>query len=152
VNSPVPIQAALESNCHILTEKPGCVRLEDFERLAKTATARKRHLMLALCNRNSPVARKAKELIDTGKIGKLFGATIYLIADQTRLTRPEYHRLWRAIKAKAGGGILIWLGIHYLDLTEYICGARVREVCGFYGNVGGQPIDTEDTAALALKF
>ena len=152
VNSPKPIELALESNCHVLTEKPACVRLEDFERIAKTASGKHRHLMLALCNRNSPIARKAKELVETGAIGKVFGANIHLIADQTRLKKPEYHRLWRASKARAGGGILIWLGIHYLDLAEYICGNRAREICAFYGNVGGQPLDTEDAAAVAIKF
>jgi predicted dehydrogenase len=151
-NSPPPIEAALAAGCHVLSEKPACIRLEDFERLARLAAERKRQLMLALCNRNSPTARKARELIQSGAIGKLYGANIYLVADQGRLTKPEYHRLWRAIKAKAGGGILIWLGIHYLDLAEYMTGARVREVCGFYGNVGGQPIDTEDAAVVSLRF
>ena len=59
VNSPQPIEVALESSCHVLTEKPACVRLEDFERIARVAADQKRHLMLALCNRNSPIARKA---------------------------------------------------------------------------------------------
>ena len=51
-----------------------------------------------------------------------------------------------------GGGHLIWLGIHWLDLAQLISGDRVREVCGFSRNVGGQPIEVEDAAVLALQF
>jgi predicted dehydrogenase len=151
-NSPGPIDAALDSGCHVLSEKPGCVRLEDFEKLAAKASQKDRHLMLALCNRKSPTALQARALVQAGKIGKLYGTNIHLIADHTRLTRPEYQRLWRAIKGRAGGGILIWLGIHYLDLAEYISESQVRQVCGFYGNVGGQPLDTEDAAVVGMTF
>jgi predicted dehydrogenase len=77
---------------------------------------------------------------------------MHLIADQTRLTRPGYHKQWFAQKGRAGGGHLIWLGIHWLDLAMYISGSSVREVAGFTANVGGQPIDVEDSAAAALRF
>ena len=56
------------------------------------------------------------------------------------------------LKAKAGGGYLIWLGIHWIDLVEHISGDRIREVCGFARNVGGQPIEVEDAAVLAVMF
>jgi UDP-N-acetyl-2-amino-2-deoxyglucuronate dehydrogenase len=40
----------------------------------------------------------------------------------------------------------------WLDLAMYITGLRVEAVCGFAGNVGGQPIDVEDAAVLSLRF
>jgi len=49
-------------------------------------------------------------------------------------------------------GQLIWVGIHWLDLVLHITGLRVKQVAGFAGVVGGQPIDIEDSAALALRF
>ena len=33
--SPPAIDAALEANCHVLSEKPGCVRVEDFAPLVR---------------------------------------------------------------------------------------------------------------------
>ncbi len=47
---------------------------------------------------------------------------------------------------------LTWLGIHWLDLAMYVTGSRITHVAGFSGNVGGQPIDTEDSAAISLRF
>ena len=75
-----------------------------------------------------------------------------LVADQTRLTRESYRKQWYAQKKRAGGGHLIWLGIHWLDLVQHVTGSSISEAVGFTANVGGQPIDVEDSAAAILKF
>ncbi|MBK5294143.1 MAG: Gfo/Idh/MocA family oxidoreductase [Acidobacteriia bacterium] len=150
--APPAIDAALNAGCHVMAEKPACVRAEDFARLAAKANARKLHLMLALANRVDPVMLEARRLVQSGAIGKIYGMEMHTIADQTRLTAKAYHETWTAKKSRAGGGHLIWLGIHWLDLAVYITGSRITQVAGFTGNVGGQPIDTEDSAAIALKF
>jgi len=149
---PSAIRIALEGNCHVLAEKHPCVRIEDFEPLVRTAESKQRHLILAFANRFSPLVKKAKELVQSGLLGKLFGTDVYLIADQTRLKNPEYQQSWRALKDKAGGGHLVALGIHYLDLVQFITNDKVRQVCGFSQNVGGQPIEVEDAAVAALQF
>jgi predicted dehydrogenase len=95
---------------------------------------------------------EARRLIAEGRIGKLYGLEMHLIADQTRLTQPAYHQSWYAQQARAGGGHLIWLGIHWLDLAMLLTGARIAQVSGFRGVVGGQPLDVEDSAALAFRF
>ena len=53
-------------------------------------------------------------------IARIDGVEAHLIADQTRLTRPAYHESWYAKKARDGGGHLIWLGIHWLDLARFL--------------------------------
>ena len=152
VHAPPAIDAALEAGCHVLAEKPACVRAEDFGKLVTKAKQKDRLLVLALANRLNPEVRTARWLIESGKIGKIYGMEVHLIADQRRLTRPAYHETWRAQKARGGGGHLIWLGIHWLDLAMYVTGSRITEVTGFSGVVGGQPLDTEDSAAIAMKF
>ena len=152
VNTPPIIDTALRAGCHVLAEKPPCARLEDFEPLAALARDRKRHLMVALANRMLPPAAKARELVDSGYLGKLYGASLHLVADQTRLKNPAYRQSWPASRKRAGGGKLIYHGIHYLDLIQYVAHDRVRRVSGFTGNVGGQPIEVEDAAVLALEF
>jgi len=150
--APPVIDAALDAGCHVMAEKPACVRAEDFAPLAKKANAKKQHLMLAFANRVDPVMRHARGLIREGVIGKMYGMEMHLIADQTRLKNPSYQKSWIAQKSRAGGGHLIWLGIHWLDLAVYIGGSEIVDIGGFTGNVGGQPLDTEDSAAMVLKF
>lgn len=150
--APPVIDAALDAGCHVFAEKPSCVRAEDFAPLVAKADRQHRHLMLALANRLNPEIVAARRIIETGKIGKLYGLDMHLIADQTRLTRASYHSQWFAQKERAGGGHLIWLGIHWLDLAMQLTGASIRNVAGFTANVGGQPIDIEDSATAALQF
>ncbi|MFN7922257.1 MAG: Gfo/Idh/MocA family oxidoreductase [Bryobacteraceae bacterium] len=150
--APPVIGAALDAGCHVMAEKPACVRVADFRPLAAKAKAKHRNLMLALANRVDPVMIEARRIVQSGEIGKIYGMELHTIADQTRLTSPAYHKSWTAQKARSGGGHLIWLGIHWLDLAMYISGSRITQVGGFTGNVGGQPIDTEDSASISFRF
>ena len=150
--APTAIEAALKAGCHVLAEKPACVRIEDFAYLTELAERKQRHLMLALANRLNPEVRQARRLIQEGKIGRIYGLEMHLIADQTRLTRPAYHESWYAHKERAGGGHLIWLGIHWIDLAMFLTGSRITDVSGFCTVVGDQPLDVEDSAALTFRF
>ena len=152
VLSPPAIDLALENGCHVFAEKPACVRASDFEKLVQKAEAKHLHLMLALANRITPANQEARRLVRDGRLGKLYGIELHLIADQTRLKNPNYGKNWFASKARAGGGHLIWLGIHWLDLAMYVTGASATDVAGFSGIVGGQPLEVEDSNALALRF
>lgn len=150
--APEAIGAALDAGCHVLAEKPACVRVADFKALVEKAKAKELHLMLALTNRLNPESRKAQELLTSGAIGDLYGMEIRMVKDQRRLRSSSYQQRWYADKERAGGGHLTWLGIHWLDLAMHVTDASVTHVAGFYGNVGGQPIDTEDSAVLSLRF
>jgi UDP-N-acetyl-2-amino-2-deoxyglucuronate dehydrogenase len=150
--APPAIRTALVAGCHVLAEKPACTKLADFEALVRQAGETKRALVLALANRVDPVIQEMRRIVQSGEIGKPYGIDLQIVADQTRLINPAYHKTWIAQKARAGGGHLIWLGIHWLDLAIYVSGSRIREVAAFTANVGGQPIDTEDSAVVALRF
>ena len=151
-HAPGPIEAALRAGCHVVADHPACVRLEDFERMEALASSRGRQLMMAFATRLLPPARKARELVAAGRLGRLYSADLYTIADQTRLKSPAYQRSWYAFRSKEGGGHLIRLGLHYIDVLQYISGERISAVSGFYRNVGGQPIDIEDAAAVTLEL
>ncbi len=152
VLAPPAIDAALDQGCHVLAEKPACVRASDFEPLVRKAEGKHLHLMLAFANRLKAEAREAQRLVREGRLGKLYGMEIHLVADQTRLKNESYRKSWMGQQARAGGGHLTWLGIHWLDLALFITGAEVEAVAGFSGNVGGQPMDVEDSNAAALRF
>jgi predicted dehydrogenase len=150
--APPAIDQALEAGCHVFAEKPACVRTEDFEKLVRKAQQKHRHLMLALANRLHAPVQEARRLLQKNVLGRVYAVQLHLVADQTRLTREAYRKSWQCQKKRAGGGHLIWLGIHWLDLALYITGLRVQQVAGFAGVVGGQPIDVEDSAAVSIAF
>jgi len=150
--SPPAIRLALEGGCNVLSEKPGCVRAEQFAELVELARSKKLMLVLSLPSRVSPRALRAREIVQQGLLGKLYAATVLTVKDQARLKRPDYQKMWFSFKDKAGGGHLIWLGIHDMDKLFFITGDRVEKVTAFCRNVGGQPVKIEDAEALALQF
>ncbi len=152
VNAPSAIRAALEAGSHVLTEKPSCTRLVQFEALAKLADKRKRHLMLAMATRSGAALKKARQLIASGEIGKPYSVSMVWIADQTRLTSKAYHTSWLSDPKRAGGGKLIYHGIHYLDIIQQLLNDPIQEINGFTQNVGGQPIRVEDSAVVSFRF
>jgi predicted dehydrogenase len=150
--APPGIDAALEAGCHVIAEKPSCVRAADMEKLVQKAQIKHRHLMLAMPNRLHAPVVEARRLVRDGKLGKVYGVEVHLIADQTRLSDAGYRKQWFCSKARAGGGALAWLGILWLDTAIHIIADRVKEVAGLAGRVGGQPVDIEDAAVLSLRF
>jgi len=151
-HAPAAIRAALEAGSHVLTEKPGCTKLEQFEELALLAQKKRRHLMLAMATRSGSALKKARQLIAAGAIGKPYSTSMVWIADQTRLTTKTYHQSWLADPGRAGGGKLIYHGIHYLDVIQYLLNDPIREITGFTQNVGSQPIRVEDSAVVSFRF
>ncbi len=149
---PQTINLALEQGCHVFAEKPACLSVQQFEPLVQKAESKHLHLSLALANRTNPEIQFAKSLIKAGTLGKIYGVEMTLLADQTRLANSAYHQSWYAHKDRAGGGFLSWLGIHWIDLSMYLTGSSISDVAGFTALVGGQPIEVEDSAALAFRY
>lgn len=150
---PAAITTALEGGAHVVVEKPACVDLASFETCARLAVRQKRQLMLAMATRLDPAAIEARRIVERGWLGsKIHGAQMHWVADQTRLKNPAYHGSWKSSKALGGGGKLIFHGIHYIDLLHYLTGDRVERVSGFTANVGGQPIEVEDAAAISMRL
>ena len=150
--APPVIEAALESGSHVFAEKPGCVTRQQFEKLATLAESKHLHLMLAFANRANPESLVARKMIQQGRIGKVYSIDMHIVADQMRLTNPNYHGTWYADKTRAGGGHLIWLGIHWLDLAMFLTDTAIVGASGAIANVGGQPMSAEDSAVATLHF
>jgi predicted dehydrogenase len=150
-DAPAMTAPVLEAGIPVLAEKPSCVTLDGFARLADLSERNRVPLMLALCNRLGPWAQDARRIVQAGGIGRLYAARTLALADQTRIWQ-ERTRDWSFSKAAAGGGHLIWLGIHWLDLVLYLAGEPVVEVQALAGNVGGGPIDVEDVATMNFRL
>lgn len=150
--APPVVAAALNQGSHVFAEKPACVSLPEFEELAQVSESKHLHLMLAFANRVNPESLAARRMIRLGIIGNVYSVDMHIVADQTRLTRPAYHQTWYADKTRAGGGHLIWLGIHWLDLAMYLTDTVITETTGAITNIGGQPISAEDSAVATLRF
>ena len=108
--------AAARKPCYV--EKPMARNHAECVRMIEAFRAAGVPLFVAYYRRSLPRFVKAKQLIDEGRIGRVTG----LVYRHTRLFRPFQGDEWRLDPAVAGGGLLLDLGSHALDLFDFLLG------------------------------
>ncbi|MCB0116068.1 MAG: Gfo/Idh/MocA family oxidoreductase, partial [Caldilineaceae bacterium] len=66
-----------------------------------------------------------------------------------RFRNPQH---WLFDSAKSGGGMLSWLGCHYLDIMRFVTGDEIVSVSAEIATRSGEDIDVEDVATLIVRF
>lgn len=102
----------LERGIHVLIEKPMATLADDCQRMIDAASAADLRLAVGHMYRFNPAYRWMKSLADSGTLGPIRG--IELRCGAPFAWPLKSLGLWR--KEMAGGGVLIDLGIHFLDL------------------------------------
>jgi predicted dehydrogenase len=108
----------LAAGCHVLCEKPLAINATQAERIVAAARHSDKILMVAFNRRYIPNAIVLKQLIDEGVLGPIY----YAKAGWTRRSGIPGLGGWFTTRALAGGGPLIDLGVHMLDLALYMMG------------------------------
>ncbi len=136
---------AARAKKHILLEKPIAMNLGQAEEIISICRENKVKLTLGYMMRYHSYHQKIKKMIDEKKLGKL-------IMGRAQLTcwYPLMKGSWRQEPTLGGGGSLIDMGSHCIDLLEMFMG-KVVEVSSYTGNLV-QDYPVEDTALVLLKF
>src|SRR5262249_18465377 len=87
---------------------------------------------------------KAKELIDTGRLGKVTGCRYRL----TRVFSPDPKQVWRIDPEQSGGGLFLDIGSHALDLLDHLLGEFI-EAGGSASTCGATKV--EDNVAVHFR-
>ncbi|MCG7310998.1 Gfo/Idh/MocA family protein [Brachybacterium sp. ACRRE] len=109
--------AAVRAGKHVLVEKPLARTLEEAERIQEAAAGSDRVLQVGFVRRHAPNCQVLKSFIDAGDLGEIYYAKASCIR---RAGNPGG---WFADKGIAGGGPLLDIGIHVLDLCWYLMGS-----------------------------
>ncbi|MBA3767243.1 MAG: Gfo/Idh/MocA family oxidoreductase, partial [Acidobacteria bacterium] len=117
--------AALEAGKHVLCEKPLSNSVEGCRRMLDAARRTGKTLATGFNQRYFPAIQFVKRTLDSGLIGEL--DHIRAFAGHTGLS--EFKAPWMYDKKVMGGGALMDIGIHIIDLTAYLLGG-VEEVFG----------------------
>jgi len=154
----------LKAGKHVLTEKPLAPNAREGQKMVDAAKAAGKTLMIQFNNRYRPEAQLLKKYVDGGELGDLYFARCGWIR---RNGIPGWGG-WFTSKEMAGGGPLIDLAVHMLDLTMWLMGNPEPEVCmaSTYSVFGPQmealgpwgtpntkgKFDVEDMAVGMIKF
>jgi predicted dehydrogenase len=111
--------AALEAGCHVMIEKPLAHTLASAKAIAAAAARRPRQLvMLDLFARFGAAARTAKRWLDSGRCGRLYHASTYWCRTRGIPTWSP----WKLERRHSGGGPVLDLGVHRIDLALWLLG------------------------------
>lgn len=149
--------AALTRGLHVLCEKPMAMNAREARRMLDAAEKAERNLMINFSYRFSTMSRALKHQVDSGVVGDIyFGRTVW----HRRRGMPGFGG-WFGSKELAGGGPLIDLGVHRLDLALWLMGYPdpVMVVGSEYDMIAGplarrqrRRFTVEDLACGLVKF
>ncbi len=138
--------AAAKAKKDILIEKPVGLTVEEAEEIAAFCEAEGVKLGVGFMMRFHAYHQKMKEIVQSGKIGEI-------VSCRAQLTcwYPEMENCWRQDIKLSGGGAMMDMGVHCVDLIRYITGKEVVEVAGLAGNQVFN-YSVEDAGAVIFKL
>jgi len=139
----------LAAGKHLLAEKPAGLTSVEILDLQRAAARAGLVASVLYTRRAHPCMVAARDLVASGALGDLLTAECRFLTTQVKFRQPDS---WLFRRSQAGGGILLWLGCHCLDLLQYVSGEEITEVGALLATRSGEKIDVDDTVALALRF
>lgn len=160
LHAPVTI-AALKAGCHVFCEKPPALSVEELTEMKRVAEEKNRLLSFNFHHRFSPEVEVLKKYIDNDEFGDIYSSRIHALR---RRGIPG----WGSFTDKnvQGGGPLIDIGIHMLDVCLYLMGYPTPETVlgvthskigskkgvGLMGPWDPEKFSVEDLAVAMIRF
>jgi predicted dehydrogenase len=116
--------AALEAGKDIYCEKPLALNLEQAGEMHRKANASNSTVQLAFCFRFIPAIIRAKKLIEDGFLGDVINFRAQYF--HSSYLDPDKPMSWRLSREASGGGALVDLGAHVIDLMLSLLGPFSR--------------------------
>ncbi|HHU61201.1 MAG TPA: Gfo/Idh/MocA family oxidoreductase [Natronincola sp.] len=107
---------AAEAGKHILCEKPMAMNVKEAEKMAEVIRHNNVIFMMGFMNRFRVESKIIKEMVERGELGEIYYA-------KTGIVRRRGTPIgWYTDPSKSGGGPVIDIGVHAIDLTWYLMG------------------------------
>lgn len=137
---------AAESGKHVLCEKPMAMNIDECRRMIDACESNGRHLQLCFLFRFHSCFQKIRRMVADGQLGEIVEA---------RMPTLKWYEIdassWRRVPEQSGGGVIIDIGAHTVDLMRFIIGSEVSKVSAFSSNrIHGYAV--EDTGIVMLEF
>ncbi|MGM0841332.1 MAG: Gfo/Idh/MocA family protein [Bacillota bacterium] len=150
LHAPISIDA-LNAGKHVLCEKPMATSSEEAQSMIDAAAKNGKKLMIAHNQRFVPSHQKAKQLIESGEVGKIYSFRSAFGHGGPEGWSADGKDSWFFKKDEAFIGAMGDLGVHKTDLLRYILGEEFAEVGAFVETSAKENADVDDTAVCVLK-
>lgn len=167
---PAVVEACAQRGVHVMIEKPMASSLHDGLRMARAARAGGIELIVNWPITWQPASHKAKELIDSGAIGRVLTVKWrggHLGPLGTGVSHPggdeggqEFPRKLTGVErgatwwhqSAAGGGVMLDYCCYGSLVARWLVGEPATGVLGMRANLNSKWGDVEDNAAMIIRF
>lgn len=136
---------ALSFDKHVFVEKPIAMTKDDGEKLLTAFKEKGKMLTVGYMMKYHNLHEKAKEIIKNGGVG-----VVNNVRTQFSCWYPDIQGAWRQNKALGGGGAIMDLGVHCIELIEYLLDEEIYDVKALYLTKTFS-YEVEDSAVIIFK-
>ncbi|MEY4882848.1 MAG: hypothetical protein RIS34_702 [Pseudomonadota bacterium] len=129
----------------ILLEKPMATHVAEGEQLVKLVQETGAKVLIGHHRAHSPIMAKAKEVVDSGKLGRLVAVT-----GSATFFKPDHYFADAPWRREIGGGPILLNMIHEVHNLRMLCGDIIAVQAFSSHATRGFPV--EDTVAINLRF
>ena len=122
-----PAKAAIAAGKAVACEKPIAGTLSEAREMAQAAKKAGVPTAVWFCYRRCPAVALAHQLVKDGVIGDIRHVRAHYLQDWAGDSVPL---TWRFIKEQAGSGAHGDLNAHIVDMTRFVTGQEITEICG----------------------
>lgn len=142
-------RAAADHGKHVLCEKPLGLNADEALETVRYCWEKGVTLSVGFMMRYGTQIQNMKRLMDEGKIGQLVSAS-----GRFSCWTPDSPGFWLHDQEKAGGGPIMDMGVHLIDLMQYLSGMRATSVCAMQERISftGADYTTDDTSSVILRM
>jgi predicted dehydrogenase len=155
VEVPPTAVALLRRGKHCFLEKSVARTAAEFRPVEAASRETGAHVLVDFPWRHHPAVAAIRRLLDEGTLGRPLAAAAHMVTTQVGpLPGQRDPRNVHYLPATEGGGMLHWLGGHFLEVLLFLMG-DVREVCAMCAPVVGHlPPDPrmDDVSEVSLRF
>lgn len=148
--------AALRAGKHVMCEKPMATTLVDARAMIDASEQTGKFLMITHNQRLAPACMKAREILQSGKLGKVLTFQTIFGHPGSEFWAIDGGNTWFYKKNITAFGVMGDLGIHKIDLVHWLLDQDFTEAAAMAGtlnkrNAKGELIDVEDNAVCLLR-
>ncbi len=140
--------AAAAAGKHVLCEKPMAMSVAECEQMIAACHAADVRLGIAYYRRFYPVVDRIAEVMQSGELGRVLAIRAITSTECNFAPGEDGH--WRVVADAGGGGALMDVGSHRLNLFLHL-GGPISSVKAHCGTVAAS-YEAEDCASLTMAF
>jgi predicted dehydrogenase len=143
---PEILRACAERVPAIISEKPLALTFDELKSVRRAIEKHNTALTMLLTMRFAPVYQAMRQIVQRGEIGEVVSMDAqksYKLGE-----RPDWMK-----SRKTFGGTIPYIGVHMMDLMQFVSGRAFAEVAAFQSTVGNSTLgEMENVATLSFKL